>query len=360
MDTITEFGTFAGAVLDAPDKRDFKYSEIIAGAAPFDWTKPYDIEVVLGLTLPVKDQGQSLSCGGQAWSSYGNALEAFFNKTIDDHSAKFIYAQTAVQGGGSGGRDNSDVVVKQGWAEESVLPSYDNGNPPSEAFMTDKSGITDAVRLNAAKDKALSYATVDTDIDSIAQAIQNNQGVVIGVTGSNNGTWRSSYPLPPKAGETLWLHWVYAGKVKVINGVKHIGILNSWGKNTGDNGWQWLSEEYVNAVIGNYKGVFSVWTLVFNPNKPSPDFIHNFATDINYGDVSDEVKALQTALQISGQYPKGVPITGRYLDITRQAVLDFQQRYVSPDGIWQKFVVWFNQGRHVSSLTRQKLNNIFG
>ncbi len=352
---FNEYGYATGAIFDKPDKRDFNFSEIVAGAAPYDWSKPYDIEIIISKRLPVKDQGQSLSCGGQGWSSYGNALEAAIDKTVNDHSAKFIYAQTAVSGGGSAGRDNCDIVIKQGWASEAILPSYENGQPPTEAFMTDKSGINDAVRLDAAKDKALSYATVALDVDSIAKAIESNFGVVLGVVGANNGTWRNTFPQPIKAGDALWYHWVYAGKVKMINGVKHIGILNSWGSTVGESGWQWLSEDYINQG-----GLFSCWTLVFNPTKPNPKFKHTFNVDLNYGDTGAEVKALQTALQLCGQYPKGVPITGNYLDITRQAVLEFQQRYVVPDGVWQRIVVWLNQGRHASKLTREKLNNIFG
>lgn len=356
---LTEFDKGTGAIQDKPDKRDFKYSEIAGAAAPFDWNAGYDIESLLGVILPVKDQGMSYSCGGQAWASYGNALDVAQGNPLKDKSAHFIYGQTHVQGGGSAARTNCDLVKNQGWGHESVVPSYQNGQPPSEAFMEDTSLITDIARLDATGEKAMAYTSIGTDIESMAQAIRDNHGIVIGLTGANNGTWHSAIPLPPSSTDGIWDHWVYAGKAKMINGKRAIGILNSWGVGIGQNGWQWLTEDYIGAYTGGRQNVWSAWNIIVNPNKPNPQYQHAFNTDINYGDSGPEVVALQTALQVNGQYPAGLPITGNYLDITRQAVLDFQNRYVSPDGIYQSIMVWFNNGRHASSLTRTKLNLLF-
>jgi hypothetical protein len=53
MDPI-QFGK--GAHIDKIDTRDYQWSEIGFGIAPYDWSKEYDIEKVLGVTLPVKNQ----------------------------------------------------------------------------------------------------------------------------------------------------------------------------------------------------------------------------------------------------------------------------------------------------------------
>jgi len=236
-----------GAFPSRKDRRDKKW--VAYAVSPYDWSKEYDIEKVLSeligeeITTPSKNQNGSFSCGGQAFAYYGEVLSTIFDRKFDEKSAKFFYSQCYVPSGGSSGRDLCKIATKQGWADERLLPSYENGNPPQEAFMRRSQDITQEVRDNASKDKALYYADVYTDIDSIASAIQSNYGCVIGITGTNNGTWQSAYPIIPQSKASVWRHWVYAGKVKKINGKKYIGIHNSWG-NIGENGWQWLGEEF--------------------------------------------------------------------------------------------------------------------
>lgn len=68
---ITEFFG-KGAVRDTYDVRDYHY----APKGAYDWETGFDIEEKLGCKLITKDQNGSYSCGGQAWSYYGEVLEA--------------------------------------------------------------------------------------------------------------------------------------------------------------------------------------------------------------------------------------------------------------------------------------------
>lgn len=357
------FGT--GAVPDRPDNRDYQWSEIGHGAMPFDWSVGFDIEARLNTRLPVKDQDGSGSCGGQAWSQLAGVLEALATNSLEERSARFIYSQTFQNppGGGSAGRDNANIYVKQGAAREAIFTSYEHGNPPTEAFMERNSDITDSVRLDAKSDRSTSYANVVADVDVVAQAIRDTGGVILGICGSNNGTWLGDSPQPPRfeSSSAIWRHWLYAGKAKTINGVKFIGVLNSWGTATGEQGWQWLSEEYFKTVIPSIindglggRAVWQVWTHVYN-SAPPPAFTHNFATDIEFGQSGAEVVALQTALQIQGFFPSSVPATGYYGDITRRAVLAFQIKYAVAS---MAELVALN-GKRVGGKTRAKLNELF-
>lgn len=307
-----------GALPHIPDPRDYQYSQIAKSAAPFDWDAGIDISPV-----EIKNQGTSGSCGGQAWSYFMGVLKA------DERSAKFIYAQTAVPGGGSDGRTNCDLVSGQGDCLETVLSSYENGNPPSEAYITDKSGITAAAMLNAATDRAFSYAQVNLDFDSIAQAIRDNKGVILGVDGENNNTWTTTYPQPPKT--IAWRHWIYCCKAKMTNGKKFIGFANSWGSSVGDNGIQWIDESYLPHI-------FVAWTLYVSAGK----FIFN--ADMQYGQTSNDIKELQKRL--------GVVQTGYYGSLTKQAVLNYQLANI-PLSLYERFVL---AGSICGARTRAALN----
>lgn len=360
----TSHGT--GALQDRPDARDYQWSEIGFAATPFDWNAGYDIEAVLqealkdpNFRIKPKDQDGSGSCGGQAWATQDAVLEAITTGSFEERSAKYIYEQTFVYPGGSNGRDNCNILVKQGCAREAVLSSYDHGMPPSEAFM-EKATITAKARLDAKSSRLLSYANVNTDIDTVAQAIRENSGVVLGIVGVNNGTWESDMPNPPadSAPAERWYHWVYAGKSKIINGKKCIGILNSWG-NVGDNGWQWLSEDYFRTVLSDNShgqtAIWSAWTHVFNAAVVPPSFVHNFVSELRYRQSGAEVVALQKALQSIGIFPETVPCTGYYGDITRASVLAFQVKFmVAP----MTELLSLN-GRVVGPQTRAQLNKLF-
>ena len=272
----SDFGK--GGHRDKVDVRDKKY--LAMASLPFRWDLGYDIEIelseVLGIQnfkLPAKDQNGSFSCGGQAFSTYDQVLEAIFTKSFEERSAKYIYAQAFVPGGGSYGRDCCKVLKSQGVARETFLTSYENGKAPSEKFMQRSQDIGIDSRNDAKNSKILTYKNVDPDIESVAQAVRDNRGVVLGITGENNGTWLSVFPKPPKSNpNTEWRHWIYAGKAKLINGKKHIGVINSWGKDCGESGWQWISEDYFKTKVSDGLAVWNSWTITFDEAPTPPTF----------------------------------------------------------------------------------------
>lgn len=287
-----------GAIPDFHDSRDYKYSDVAKVSTPFDWLLGFDIEAEIGKKLTVKDQDGSSSCGGQAWAYYGQVLD----KDHDEKSAKFIYNHTNAPGGGSAGRTNCQFVINTGWGTEAMTTSYDNGKPAGEPFYL-KKDIKSEAYGQAMQDKALSYAEVNThDIDELAQAIRDNKGVVIGIEGENNGTWRSEFPKPPKDSKDNWRHWIFCGKAKLIDGKKHIGFINSWG-NIGANGWQWIKADYLPYTFGG-------WTLLYNDKKL-------LLATLKLGSKGEQVKILQEKL--------GIKVDGIFGKQTEGAVKEFQK-----------------------------------
>lgn len=248
-----EYGT--GALLSPLDIRDYKFEPADRGG--FDWSTGFDLEKKLGHKLTLKDQNGSGSCGGQAWSYYGEVLEEVATQTYEPRSARWIYSHTHVPTGGSNGRTNCAFVIKSGWAKEVYAPSYDNGKPPREEFMRVIPNLTgDAIADNQVS-KALSYLGVKGNIEHVAQALEANFGCIIVVNGQDNGTWRGKFPKPPK--EKEWGHFLFCVGAELIGGKKYIKVINSWGDDVGDKGYQWIGEDYFNS--GHVR---EAWTLAWD------------------------------------------------------------------------------------------------
>lgn len=250
MNETSQFGK--GAIHSTSDSRDYIF--LGKSTTPYDWTKTFNIEEIVGI-IPPKNQGQSYSCGGQAWSYCMAVLDSIKESwNYKEKSAKYIYSQTYVAGGGSDGRTNSALCVNQGDCVEPLCLSYENGQTPTELFMERPQDITPQAKNDAQGDETQVYASIPTyEIESVAQAIRDNNGCVLEVEGMDNGTWLSDNPQKPASKD--WAHFLYAGKIRMNNGIKQIGVINSWG-NVGENGWQWLNEDYFTS--GN---IFAGWVM---------------------------------------------------------------------------------------------------
>lgn len=256
-DTLVEGQYGHGAVFNKIDLRDLAYKrdhkKIARAAVPFDWEKGWSVEEALinkikkiGFKIPVKDQGISSSCCGQAGAYYEASQDAVEKGIYTEKSARDAYSQTYYPGGGSSTRAICDLIVNKGICKESLMPSYPVGSySPDEAFMEQRKDASDITVLDAATSKGTVHAPVSISIDEFALDIRDNYGLIFVIEGANNGTWRSAFPQPPVNGPE-WAHCLYACKAKMVNGRKHIGIINSWSEDTGDHGIQWLNEDYFN------------------------------------------------------------------------------------------------------------------
>ncbi len=331
-----------GAIKYVPQKKDFSYHNIAMASQPMDWNTGYDVENELAIVLtipnfkiPVKNQWSSYSCGGQAGAYKSEVSNAFAYKIFTEESAKFIYAPIHVNGGGSGAQDICKRCNVVGVSSETLCPSYQNGNS-TEPFMEASQDITPLAISNASLSRSSNYAFYQPkDIETIACAIRDNQGVVCGLDGSNNGSWLSNMPQPPRSGEDTWSHWLYFGKVRMFNGKKQLGFLNSWGTSAGDMGWQWIGEEYLPFI-------WCMFTEIF-----SSTFQYNFTNNLWLGCSGVDVIALQEALRLDGEFT--YPDNTNYFGLkTLNAVLAFQKKYnIMP-------VAGF-----VGNQTRAKLNSLF-
>lgn len=250
-----------GCLLEPEDGRDFSFEATIIEKEEIDWQRGYCVEEDIGFSLPFKNQGPSSSCVGQAVSYYVGVQDAL--SEYKEASAKSVYSQIYLDGGGAYIRDGIKLAVDWGSLRERVLSSYENGYPPSENFMRKVDWLDEEMARKAETLQSKEYRKITTnDIDIFAAAIKNNQGVVFGVNGENNGSWNTLTPTPPRFVE--WAHGLYGGSFGINrDNKKYIGTPNSWGDRfNGD--WQQITEDWFGT--GH---VFNPWVLV--PKTKSMD-----------------------------------------------------------------------------------------
>lgn len=274
-----------GAIKREWDDRNIIYSDLIMGAPQFDWNVGFD----LSNTIPfkVEDQDGSSSCVGQAWAKYAEALEFIETGVYKDLSAHFIYSRIYIPpDGGAYVWKGADCVKNVGVATEATNPSYEAGNAPSEAFMRIRDDSESTLR-EAEVFRAKSHAYVEGGIDAFALAIQRQNGLVTGFTGSNEGVSElgGGFIRPPKAGESTWGHAIYCVGAIMINGKKYIKFINSWSANWGDRGYGYIGADYFTSGY-----IFNGITLVDLPDNWNKKDMYEL---VRHPVKTDEVYALK-------------------------------------------------------------------
>jgi len=272
---MTEENLKTGALPDPEDTRDYCFEALGSSSlTDEEWAAGYDVEKVVGFSIPVKNQFGSYSCVGQANSYFWAVLLGLFRKQYKEISAKSIYALIALGNNlGAYLRDGAKTIADVGALWEHLLRSYKPDGTTDEAHMTDKSWFNDDIKDIMALTKAHDYYRVTSwTIDGFAKAIRDGYGMVAGVVGTNNGTWTGAFPQPPlltTPQNQLWGHALYFGKFRIRNGKKEIGCLNSWG-NVGESGWQWIGEEW---FAENGRWLFNPWVLINKNNNMSNETV---------------------------------------------------------------------------------------
>jgi hypothetical protein len=227
-----------GAIPDIPDDRDF----VIGTNVPVDWTTPFTLP-----EPPNEDQNGSSSCVGQGWSYYHWQLKQ------KDFCRRDIYAWIFSPGGGAQIRDGGLRIVNYG---QETRDNAQDPNPETELGMESRIGLDpNKEKIN----QELNSFILLKDIDTIANAIKQYNGVVFGVIGSNEGWQNVALPEPPLNGEVQWGHCLYLfGYHTHSNGKKCVIAKSSWGT-AGNTTTHHITEDY---FINNGTYVFNPWTLI--------------------------------------------------------------------------------------------------
>ena len=261
------------------------------------------------------------------------------------------------------GKTLIDKNLVEGSSIKSMLHgAYKYGTQPISVVpdnVTENTTYVDFVKfdvtpyLNTAT-KLPGYISVPVDYDSYAAGMVKYKGLAVRYTcgatwysDSKGNTWdpKRIFPLlPPKP--VISGHAIVARGYDFTNKHKNT-IRNSWSKLWGNNGDGW-------SYMDDY-GPTEAWAILPATPVIVPKFTHVFNTDIGLGETSEEVTALQKALQLDGCFPKTQEITGFYGQITQAAVKMFQAKYKVANSL----ILWFNNGKLVSTATRRQLNTLY-
>ena len=211
---------------------------------PFDWS----VGVTGRPVFNIKNQFQSSSCWGQAYSSLmQNILKC------EDLSAKSAYSPIYLKGGGVAINDGINEAMKMGITSELNVPSIVKttaGDTCTEAFIEDTTWRTQEMIDDCAKMAGFQVVNVEINPDAIAEAIRDYGGVLWLLEGQSNGTWLGVKPTCPSSHNSnpLWGHYMASlSNVRPQSETQEIDFYQSWGTDIGNNGLQTFDELYINS-----------------------------------------------------------------------------------------------------------------
>lgn len=308
-----EHNGYIGAFDDrSPDEKaqDFRYDEIASGIPQVNWVEKRPV----GYTP--RNQDGSGSCVAQTVAKMLEIADFKNDKETTIYSATPVYQNRRNKPApGMSYVDALSQPIKSGTRLERDVPSQNMGDSAMDNEVID--GGDAPVR-------PLNYIVLPTDFETVAYNVQKYGSAMVWVKSSYE-EWCKDVPEGKSDSEAV-RHSVTAVDCILYKGKKYLIIEDSWGtwQNVSDiplnEGQRAISEEFF------LKHFFFAGTyLTFNyegmqGQRPSYRWLHT----MKYGDVNEDVRMLQVALQYLGFFPKNVECTGKFLSITARALRDFQ------------------------------------
>lgn len=357
----------AGAIPSPRDYRDVPYSRIIAAADPTPLPSKH-LEPIE--KLPVWHQRKIGACVGHAAGIYKVWLDYLETGKFHKLSARFLYALAKCRDGVSGEGTFPSLVAKivkdHGVATEKTVKNDTTLKHEAYVYNRKETGIPADAWKEAKQFAIKGYAFPNVNkLTELKRAIIDQHGAMLLMRlgdewytdEKGKSSWDDDDVVPLRAPkEVVSGHEVFLYGYEDVGNRTKLYIHNSWSVDWAIKGraWFWYDEyrPYLNEAI----------TFVDLPNDildevnelPAEEkFKHTFLVDLKYGQTSEEVKKLQTALRIDGVYTG--PVTGFYGPLTSAGVLAFWKKYALTS--WLENITL--AGRNVGPKTRTKLNALF-
>lgn len=358
-----------GAIPSKPDYR----AQLVAAAvaASTSLTAPILPEALQTdfQKLGILNQNQTPACVSHAMANLIKLWYFLKTGTIVNFSPRFLHVMSGLPqyngGWAAGPEDGRDpitvakIAMQYGCATETTCP---NDTMLANDVYFSSSVLTPAAMAEATNYKIPGYVQIPVEQIAFRQAIQK-YGAISMLMRISTAWWTAPNGTLSYAQADIDPVRAPANTAAVIGGHELIGagwtnesiehLVNSWGAvwaEQGEADYLWNEwQPYIVEALAIAE--LDTTTLNLIQGLPRPDeFKHNFITTLTQGQTSDEVRALQIALSIDGEftYPE---ITGYYGPITAKAVMVFQAKHNVPDEN--------TNGNVVGPLTRAQLNSLF-
>lgn len=338
--------------------------------------------------IPVWYQRKIGSCVGHTGAKYKQVLDKKETGEVIDYSPRFLYALAKARDGFPGEGTYPRLVAKIlkdiGCATEATVPNDSTLTHEEYVYGRDESKVPGKDEAEPGQIGGYAFPNVK-DPTSLKKGITEFSGAMLLMRidrawwSKKDGTvsWAENdvVPLRPPTGDISGHEvYLYGYENVVENGRERVKfyIFNSWSVDWGMQGKAWFyHDEYVAWLD-------EAITFVDLPNDVKeriselPDansFKHTFSKDIVAGERSEEVRALQTALMIDGQFDKELYAellkegTLGYFKpggVTQKALLAFQLKYLPPSGVSTVQDLIRLNGARCGPKTRTELNKRFG
>lgn len=355
-----------GAFKSPEDYRAVQLTAVLG--APVDLPEEYFVDIK---NLPIWNQRGIGACVGHAGAKYKQKFEEVETKNVISMSPRFLYALAKCNDNypneGTYPRLLMQMMQKYGCATEKTCPNDTTLSHEDYVYQRKQENIPKAAFDEAKKYAIKSYANVGLTVDELKQAIVKANGCMLLTRvgrewwsdKEGNVTWDANRILPiqpPKvivSGHETWLYGY-----KSVAGITKFYFVNSWTKDWADKGTGYFIFEQYKPFIDEAITAVDLpnnWLEELQQLPPANEFHHGFYYDLKYGQENEEVRMLQIALKIDGEFPKTQAETGFYGPITQKAVRAFQEKY--------KVASWYElkvvNGKRCGIKTRQQLNKLF-
>lgn len=350
---MDELHTTTGAIESPRDYRDIPF-DMVAGASELPKKHIEDLSM-----LPIWYQKKNGSCVGHAGAKYAQHLNRLETGDVEDLSARFLYAiaksRDNVSGEGTYPRLVAKIVKDHGVSTEATVPNASELDHETYVYFRKEKNIPAASFTEAKPYRSGGYAFVNfKDKEALKRAIIEGHGVLLTVhlgkewytDKKGKRSWAAKDILPLRvpaviiSGHAIFLY----GYEDESSGRTKFYIRNSWSEKWGDKGDGYFYFEEYGAFIKD------AITFVDIPNDTletvhelpnAQTFSHTFNRDIEAGERSDEVKALQTALMIDGQFDR---------DLYSKLLKSNELGYFKPLGVTQDALYRYQIMHKVASL----------
>lgn len=315
-DTTKSPGALQDTRTEVEKAQDFQHIEITA-TAPVAWLTKDPSTWRKGT---VRNQDGSFTCVAQ---TAAKILEIDnINETGETvvFSATPIYQARANQGEGMAGPDALSLIQHPGSTLESSIPSQ---NMQDEVIMAQRKMNADDLAIAEKYRTGGRVILPIKDIDTLASVIAyQKKGVMVFFT-FEYAEWNQDVPVLIEGSKNDLGHSVTALDFTLYDNKKSVIIDDSWGVFGKFVGQRVITEDFFN--VRNFFAGYSLDLSNDPAKRPTAKPVCIINETLSFGMMANsQVKNLQTILQYEGYFPTGVQITGNMLQITCQALLQWQ------------------------------------